>query len=136
MPSPGPGGVDELPGGDELPSTLCTECCIDPESYNCLACTDSGIPCPAKGAPPEGFTAPKLKGVHFLASNPSKAVVLTFTAATNEGGEECGGFCECSLLLDAETVAKLKVGPARSPAACACHAAARNCRLPAVATGR
>ena len=149
MPSPGPGGDtygvdDDLPYGADDPDAdptldpddpyyeepeeevlVCDECCMrNPLSDDCLACTDGGVPCPEKGLPPEGFTPPKLKGVHFLASNPSKAVILTFNKPTNQGGDECGGFCPCSLLLDEETVKKLQVGPTRSPAACACHAAA------------
>ena len=74
-------------------------------------------PCVAGGAgclPPRGFIAPKLLGAHFSASNPSKAVILTFDAPTNEGGALCLGYCPCAALLDEETVKKLQVARARA----------------------
>jgi len=69
---------------------------------------------PPMNIPPQGFEAPKLLGAHFLAANPSKAVVLTFNVPTNEGGMLCFGYCLCSFLLDDETVRLLQV--LRSPA--------------------
>ena len=69
---------------------------------------------PPMNIPPQGFEAPKLLGAHFLAANPSKAVVLTFNVPTNEGGVLCFGYCPCSFLLDDETVRLLQV--LRSPA--------------------
>merc|ERR1719162_2616567 len=68
-------------------------------------------PCASGGAgclPPKGFKAPTLIGAHFSASNPSKAVILTFDAPTNEGGALCLGYCPCAALLDQETVRKLQ----------------------------
>ena len=49
-----------------------------------------------------------LLGAHFSATNPSKAVILTFDAPTNEGGALCLGYCPCSRLLDEATVKKLQ----------------------------
>jgi hypothetical protein len=70
-------------------------------------------PCVAGGAgclPPRGFKAPKLLGAHFSAANPSKTVILTFDAPTNEGGKLClASYCPCSVLLDEETVKRLQV---------------------------
>ncbi len=122
QPSPGPGGG--FPGGgvpgfdDAQCDTCCTVGICDtvadrakPECADCAACKDTGIPCPGfvdKGPPPEGFKAPKLNGAHFLASNPSKAVILTFDAPTNEGGDNCMGYCPCSSILDSATVAALQ----------------------------
>ena len=63
--------------------------------------------------PPRGFVAPVLLGAHFSAKNPSKAVILTFDAPTNEGGALCLGYCPCSRLLDEATVKKLQVSSAR-----------------------
>ena len=54
-----------------------------------------------------------LLGAHFSAINPSKAVILTFDAPTNEGGALCLGYCPCSSLLDEATVKKLQVSSAR-----------------------
>jgi len=54
-----------------------------------------------------------LLGAHFSAKNPSKAVILTFDAPTNEGGALCLGYCPCSSLLDEATVKKLQVSSAR-----------------------
>ena len=54
-----------------------------------------------------------LLGAHFSATNPSKAVFLTFDAPTNEGGALCLGYCPCSRLLDEATVKKLQVSRAR-----------------------
>ena len=122
QPSPGPGGG--FPGGGVpgFDDAQCVTCCTvgicdtvadraKPECADCSACIATGIPCPGfvdKGPPPEGFKAPKLNGAHFLASNPSKAVILTFDAPTNEGGDNCMGYCPCSSILDSATVAALQ----------------------------
>ena len=65
--------------------------------------------------PPRGFVAPVLLGAHFSATNPSKAVILTFDAPTNEGGALCLGYCPCSRLLDEATVKKLQGDEALEP---------------------
>ena len=56
-----------------------------------------------------------LLGAHFSAKNPSKAVILTFDAPTNEGGALCLGYCPCSRLLDEATVKKLQGDEALEP---------------------
>ena len=134
------GGSEEGEGEEVDPDAKrCAGCCpqgvckidgiYDYTNYpddckDCEACVERGIACPDKGPQPEGFTAPKVTGVHFPASNPSKAIIITFDAPTNQGGIDCGATCFCSVILDDATVQALQASPARRPSACACHTAA------------
>ena len=156
MASPGPGGDDyggDDYGGDDykgdagMPGLTCDACCpvgvcvtdddltSKPACTDCADCQNGGIPCPDKGSPPQGFKAPRVNGVHFLASNPSKAVIITFDKPTNEGGDQCGGYCPCSVLLDDKTVKDLQASPALAPLPAPPTPRPQSCLLPAVARG-